>query len=355
MTTAFDVTIEDLNNKEFVTDYVRGLVFPEFELAEFFPELRFEGIEWEWDKTNSYQEPAISYRAWDAPVSIGKRPGVAKASQEMLPLGKKKILTEEHKIREQAIERNNWGGLVRTSLNDLEDLTQGVHSRWELDRAQLMSTGILTLRGPHNGVDYEFSIDIDYSVPTDNKPTASPLWSSLSTADPISDLLAWQKIWRNANKKLRPGVILLSETVLGYLLRNDAIRASLYFGGANTAPSVMTEQLIRNEFQAQGLPPFRVIDEQLTDQLGNYVDALPQNKIIMLPSAATPLGHTVHGRTAEALGMIEQGIIQFEDGAGIVGSSWDSDGDPPQRFNKVSAVGFPVITDPNRVLIGTVA
>src|SRR4051812_12980787 len=134
MTTAISVTLEDLNNKAFVTDYVRLLQFPQFLLDRYFPEEKITGIQYRWNTTPLYQEPAITYRAWDVETPIGSRPGVQRASAELPPLGKKKTMTEEPTIRLEPLQSGEWGPYVQPAFDDLATLTEGAHARWEMDR-----------------------------------------------------------------------------------------------------------------------------------------------------------------------------------------------------------------------------
>jgi hypothetical protein len=357
MTTQTLATLEDLNNKAFVTDFVRLLQFPQFTLGQFFPDEKIAGIQYRWNSTSLYQEPAITYKAWDTETTIGSRPGVSRKSAELPPLGKKKIMTEEHTIRLEALQTGEWGPYVATAFDDITNLTEGAHARWEFDRATLLSTGALTVSGPSNGTSPAWTQSISYGVPGGNIVTASPLWTSTSTADPLLDFETWCAAYAILNRGLRPGVCLISRAIAANILRNAALRALLYYGAPNTGPSVLPLGAVNEELAARNLPRLVIVDEQATASDGTFGYVLPQNKAILLPDPATGLfvGRTVQGITAEALGMVPAGSNVSIDNAGLVGSSWmNPGGDPPVRFNKVNGTGMPVISNPNLLMIATV-
>jgi hypothetical protein len=356
MTTAQIFTLEDLNDKAFVTDFVRLLQFPQFQLGDYFPDEQIPGIAYRWNTTPLYQEPAISYRAWDTETPIGSRPGVQRASAELPPLGKKKIMTEEQFLRIQALQTGEWGPFVQAAFDDLTNLTEGAHARWEFDRATLLSTGGLTVNGPDNGAGATWSQTLTYPVPGGNIVTASTLWSDTVNADPLSDITTWVLAYSVLNRGLRPGVMLVSQTILNNMLRNANLQKVIYWMNPSTAPSVLSAQVLNAELAARNLPRVEVITEQATNSAGTFGYLLPQNKAIFLPDPATGLyvGRTVQGTTAEGLGMVQQGTYkQLIDGAGLVAESWDAN-DPAQRFNKVNGVGMPVISNANLLFIATV-
>ncbi len=349
------ITINDLNTPAFVTNFVRSLLFPDKVLGDYFPRQGTGKIAYKYNLTGPYQEPAVPYSAWDAEAPIGSRPGVVQGTAELLPLRKKKIMGEEMSLR---IDMVLGGGpqdeYVRQAFADIENMVEGIESTWEFGRGQLLSTGTITLDGPSNGSSVEMTHGIDYGVPVGNKVTAATLWSDVANSDIVGNLQTWVEVYRSANRGLMPGEILISRKVLGYILRNAGLRSQLFVGAANAAPSVLAQNAAYAQLEALGLPPIRVIDEQVTNAAGTYTNVLPDNKIIMVPPRNQPLGYTMVGPTPLGLDLVESNAIARSMAPGISAQSWTK-GDPGTRFNYVEAVGMPVLSQPKRLLIGTVS
>lgn len=332
-----------------IQDFVRQLAYPQFELDEFFPELLVNDNIFRFDKTVIAQEPALEYRAWDSEAPVGDRQGVARGTAELPPLAKKKLMTEEQRLKLRAIERSDWSAYIDQIYADLDNLVSGTYARWEIDRGALLSTGQLNVTGANGWI-----VNVNYGVPGGNIVTASTLWSDIANADIINNLKTWVTAYKTQNRGLAPGLILISEAVMGYMLRNNALRASMYFGSPNSGPSLLREADILEEFRANGLPPFRVINSQATKADGTTDFVLPQNKIVMLPPTGTNIGYTAKGVTGAALDMVSNGTIKLNEAPGIIGLTWAED-DPAQRWNMVDACGMPVLANPSLLFIGTVA
>lgn len=347
------MTLTNLNDipdlaPQTIQDFVRKLEYPQFQLAEYFPDLLINNNIYRFDKTTLVNEPAVEYRSWDAETPIGSRQGVARGTAELPPLGKKKLMTEEQTLKLQAIQANgDWSAYIDQIYADLDNLNSGLAARWEIDRGALLSTGALTVKAASG-----WQVSVDYGVPNGNIVTAGTLWSSISTADPIGNLKTWVSAYKAQNRGLAPGEILISDTVQGYLLRNDKLRASMYYG--SSAPTTLRLADVQNEFAAQGLPPFRVIDSQATKPDGTTDYVLPQNKIIMLPPRGTNIGYTAKGVTGSALNMVRAGTMKLNEAPGVVGLTWEEN-DPAQRWNMIDACGMPVLSNPNLLFIATVA
>jgi hypothetical protein len=332
-----------------IQNFVRQLEYPQFELGEFFPDLPVNDNIFRFDKTIIAQEPALQYRAWDTEAEIGDRQGVARGTAELPPLAKKKLMTEEQRLRQRAIERSDWSAYIDQIYNDLDNLVAGTQARWEIDRGALLSTGQLNVVGEGG-----WTVNVNYGVPGGNIVTAGTYWSDIANADIIANLKTWVAAYKLANRGLAPGLILIGETVMGYMLRNNALRASMYFGAPNSGPSVLRVQDLQEEFRANGLPPFRVINSQATNASGTTDYVLPQNKIIMLPPQGINIGYTAKGVTGSALDLVQAGTIKLNEAPGIVGLTW-AQNDPAQRWNMVDACGMPVLANPSLLFIAQVA
>lgn len=342
-------SINDLRVPELITNYVRALEYPQYQLDEYFPEKLVRTNFYQWDKTQLLQEPAVSYRPPDVESPLGARQGVQRGMVELPLLGKKKLMTEEMKLKRLALETGDYTDYLAQIEDDLTNLTQGVQGRWEIDRGTLLSTGALTVKGVDG-----FTVSVDYSVPGGNIVSAGTAWSDTANADIIANVRTWQTAYRAANRGLSPGLMLIGESVLTYILKNSALRSLMYYGAPNTGPSTLRVNDVQAELQANGLPPFRVITSQATDENGTTSTVFPQNKVIFLPPTGTPVGYTAKGVTGSALDMVDKRAIRLQEAPGIVGLTWE-ESDPARRFNMVDACGMPVLSNPNLLFIATVA
>lgn len=339
-------SINDLPQPAELTAFARSLIFANYELEEFLPEIGWQGTSYRFNTTELGQAPAVRYRAWDTEAPISDRPGVTRSTQELPPLAEKKILTEEEFLKLEAMKTGDWSAVITQIYNDIENLVEGVKARWELDRGELLGSGALTVRYPKT------QETVTYPVPAGNKPTATTLWSDVATADIVTQLKAFVTAYKVENRGLAPGVILIPDAVAGLMMRNQALRSLIYHVSGSTAPSTTSFDRIQDELRAHSLPPMRVINSQATDTDGTYKYVLPQNKIVLLP-AGRPVGATVKGTTGAALGLVQENTLELSDAPGIVAMSWDSN-DPPRRFNMVDACGMPVLSSAKQLFIAQV-
>lgn len=345
--------LNDLINTQMLTGYVRTLEFPDLGVLDpLFPVVERIDNKWKWDTTQLKDEPAISYRALDTELDFGSRQGVSFNETELPFLGRKKLLTEEQRLRLEAIRRNgDYGEIIEQIYNDLYWLTRGAYNRWLLDKGKLLTTGALTVTSmPINGTP-EWTLSVNYNVPNAHFVTASPLWSSVSTADPLTDLVSWEDQFADTNNGERPAEWLINQTVEGLILRNAALRAALYGPGYSTAPTVLDKGQVNSLLTARGLAPLRVVNAKATNEAGTKVNVIDQTKIVAVPDSG--LANMATGVTVEALDMVEAGTITLDEGPGLVGMTW-KENDPSRQFNGLVGAGMPVLQNPSLLFVATV-
>ncbi|MBC7328856.1 major capsid protein [bacterium] len=182
-----------------------------------------------------------------------------------------------------------------------------------------------------------YSFSVDYGVPNSNKPTASPLWSSTSTADVIGNVLAWKQIIaENGGTNI---VGLCNSTVFGYMIQNAAIRQLLQGNIINpTDPSIFATIL--------GLQKLYVYDAVYTDLDGSTTAKfLPNDKFILLAL----------GEAGDRFGGFRQAPSLYNNhkpGRFVYTSQTD---DPAGIWVIVGEYGLPVIYHPNWLVIADVA
>lgn len=126
---------------------------------------------------------------------------------------------------------------------------------------------------------------IDYGVSTQ---TASPLWSSVTTADPIYDIATWTK-----DLTYKVDEMLISKTVMWNLQRNSKIRSALYSTTITAGqPTAVPKDAIANYLSSEFGLRVTVYDAAYTTQSDagpggaitqTITRILPSNEAIFLP------------------------------------------------------------------------
>lgn len=181
-----------------------------------------------------------------------------------------------------------------------------------------------------------YSFSVDYEVPTENKPTASPLWSFTDTADVIGNLLAWSNIIKtNGGTRL---IGLCNSTVFNYILRNAAIRSLLQGNIINPADSSIYAAVL-------GIDRLIVYDAVYTELDGTTTQKfLSDNKFVLLAL----------GETGDPFGGFRQAPSLYNNHKpGRFVYTYNEE-DPATVWVVVGEYGLPVIYHPNWLVIATV-
>lgn len=182
-----------------------------------------------------------------------------------------------------------------------------------------------------------YSFSVDYGVPTENKPTASPLWSSVETADVVGNILAWREIIAsNGGTRI---VGLCNSTTYAHMIRNASIRNLLLGNLVNpTDPSILATLV--------GVDKIYVYDGRYTDLDGTTTAKfIPDGKFILLAL----------GERGDPFGGFRQAPSLYNHnrpGRFVFTSPVD---DPAGIWVIVGEYGLPVIYHPNWLVIATVA
>lgn len=332
-----------------LTGFVRNVPTPaQIALARYLPDRQIGDIEAvinEVTRTNR----AAQFRAYDAETPIGKRDTWTQRKVTLPPLGQKTVIGELERLQ---LERLRTGGtntaaIVQAVYDDAELNTRAVQWRMEVARGDVLTDGKFTLSG-ENGL----TIEADFAVPGTHIVTAGTLWTTYASATPLADLRAWVQLYIDDVGEA-PGVALMSSKRVTDLCLSAEVRAlSATLGGT---PSIVSRAALDLVLQVQGLPRIETYDSQV-EVGGSNTRVIAQNRVILLPENASDLGYTAWGITAEALELAGSNnpTLTFEQAPGLVGVVL-KEGDPVRTWTKVGAVGMPVITDPKRILVATVA
>lgn len=343
----------DLFNPTELTGYVRALYFNDFNLVNWFPEIERQGIDYAFSAAQIRREEMASYRGFDVPAPIGDRPTIDRIRGEIPPMSKKLRLTEWERLN-LAREQGNTQAiseLETLAYDDATILAESIRARLEWARGTAIQSGQITFV-----TDAGFTgIVIDYTqIAAITAVTAANLWSDFTNGDPVGDLITWTLAYVIRNKGARPAVFLLSTTALNYALRCSKFR--VYAGVGATIPSILTFDGANQILGAYSVPPFQVYDAQVNVPGTGDTPVLAPNKGLLLPPPGDTVrfGETTMGVTAEALELVGKGYLELATAPGLtcVGMT---EFDPVQKWTKVAALAVPVLKDPRRVTVATVA
>jgi hypothetical protein len=158
------------------------------------------------------------------------------------------------------------------------ELNQRLETRFEWMRFKALS-GSLIVPATKN----KPAFTIDYKVPSNNKPTAATLWSTIATADPLADIDAWKLLFRGSGA--RPSGIIVNQKVDNYLKQNAKIRDLLrtMYGrdvlSADSLAFVMKNQL-------NGMT-YEVYDGGYIDESGTFNPFIPDNACLIVGEGMT--------------------------------------------------------------------
>ncbi len=319
-----------------------------------FPRQTIDDIDFKYFKGAQNLPVMASVQTFDAEASIADRDGLSYVEGSLPPIKRKIRIGERELIKLNAPRQGSdeVDQAIRAIYNDTDNMIEAVNARIEWMRMQALCTGLISLN--ENGV----VLTVDYGVPAGNKETLSgtALWSALTTADPISDMLRWQQYLIDTYG-VAPARSLTSMKNLGYLLQNQKIRELVHGKATGTAvPPAITRQQLDQLLQAEGLPPIVAYDVQVRSQANDgtktNVRLFPQNMFIMMPDGK--LGDTLFGPTAESLRMVSSGVITMAEASGIIAEVYEQQ-DPPGHWTKASAIALPTFPWAEYVFQGTVA
>ncbi len=292
---------------------------------------------------------AAKFRNWDGSYWVAPRDTGSEKRVRMLPLGGQ-LGVGEYERRQMEFSR--YGGTIQSILvdaiyNDLENLTNYVQNRVELAWGDVLSDGVLTIN--ENGVQQQ----LDYGIPANQLVTAATLWSDTANSDPLSDLIAWYDVYVALNGS-GPGQFLASLTTVRQLQSNAKLIYAIK--GAQTGATHVTLQEISGLFASYGLPPLTMdsVYNSFFDVDGTTTRPIAANKFLFLPSDLSTLGFTAWG-TPTTVMELNANNVQVEQAAGIIGILVREEQPPFQKRTFVDAVALPVLADPRKILVATVA
>ncbi|MBF9135319.1 major capsid protein [Plantactinospora sp. S1510] len=295
---------------------------------------------------------AAQFRSWDTETPIGVRDSFQRSRVKLPPLGIKTPIGEHERLMLERIRTggDNRDGYVNAIYDDAANNTRAVLNRMEVARGDVLVDGKFTLAG-ENGL----FLEADFGVPGSNIVNAAVVWSDHDDSHPLQEIKTWVDTYIDINGEA-PGSILTSNTVMNNLLLADEFRKLFNTVGSplNASPNLITPVQVNQVLQAHGLPPIQQYNTKIQVD-GVNTRVIPEDKLIFLPSDRDSLGFTAWGVTAEALELagVSNPQLSFQELPGLIGVVL-REGDPVRVWTKVGAVGMPIITDPNKLMVADV-
>ena len=289
------------------------------------------------------------YRTFDGRISVSSRDRGSQTRVPLAPLSSSIGLGEYERLQ---LQYAKLGGTAKEMLqqaiyDDAERLTGEIRNRVELAWGDVLTDGKLTIN--ENGLVSE----ADYGIPTDHKATAATLWSDTENSDPINDLMAWSDIWVKDNGDT-PGQILTSLKIVRLLQRNKSLIAAI--SGGLLGKTYVSLEEINTFFSSNGLPTLLPHYDTKLSVDGTDTRVMPDNLAVLLPDNKRELGYMAWGMSATALELLDaaQTEYTFQNAPGIVGVVV-KEGPPFRQYTFVDAVGQPILENPYKIFIATVA
>ncbi len=304
-------------------------------LSRFLPNEETGDIRYAYSKGADALVDETVFRVFGAESPIGRRPGAARVTGELLPLSRKIPLGEYENLR---IRNAPDQEVVDAIFKDAIRLARGIAARVERARGQLLQTGKVTINENHVDQLYDSGRAGGHTI-----SSVSPAWSSHVTATPISDIIAWNELIRSKTG-ITANRLLVSAAVMTHLQQCDEVRGALMPLALSLAR--VSRSSVSEAFEGEG-----VIVEVYEPPAGMVSSPIDPNWVVLLRDNV-PLGGTFWGLTLEATAGSE--FFPEGPGPGIVAGGWLEDVDPITAWTKAAAIALPVMGSPDLTLAAKV-
>lgn len=313
-------------------------------LTSVLPPREVPDIEFELQNLESPLLQVARYRSWDTAPPLGRRPGIAVIRGEIAPMGLSLTLNEKELARFEELRTGANGLAGRDIYDDALQCALACLMRYEQARADILLDGKVTIN--ENG----FNTEADFGVPGTHIVTAATAWTDLANAVPVTNLLAYETVYRADNGGLNPDAWLMSSEVIGNLQQNAQVKSMANSGGG--VPGIASEQQVRDVFTVAGVKaPIVRFDGQTPDPTTGVVGpTIPVRKIIAVREG---MGEVFFGTHPAANMLARMGVIQRTEAAGIIAYA-DEEIRPARVTTTAEAVGLPVLRDPKALFVATV-
>lgn len=289
------------------------------------------------------------YRAYDGHIARTTRDAGTDSYVSLAPFSNSLMMGEYETLqREYArLEGGNKAVLADAIYNDATLLTTSMWNRVEKGFGDLLPTGQFKVD------ENETRFETDYAIPSANFITAAVPWSTI-TADAADELRAMVERYV-ASAGVRPGRIVTSAAVVSALCRNVQVVSEAV--GSQTGKTRITRSELNAWLDSEQLPALvtEVEGQMWNDETGQQERVFPEDKIVLTPADLGSIMEFTFGMSASALKLMRSPsrVARNFGDARIVGMVIE-DGPPYREFTYVDAVGLPILTGADQVVVGDV-
>lgn len=344
----FDL-VEPLELIGYVREVQAELEDNEFTLSNIVPNRFIRDIQYKIPLGGTVEDvSAAPVRNWDAETSPSPRRGLTTGNMygELAPITRVYKLGEEERLRLDALQRGTNDRVIDQIFDDAANGARAVAARVEMMRGEILYRRRIDFN--ENGV----AQSVDYNGSLSHVVAPAILWSSVGTSTPISDLIAWQRIYVASNG-FRPAQMLMSEVSVDQMLRSQEVRG-LMADISGTPPALITRDALDQLLRTFRLPAILEYEGQV-----KWNDAvqriIPEDRVIFLPpDNAERWSETLFGVTAEALELVEARQIDAEDMEGVTAVITHTT-NPVSRWTQVTGTAITTLARPDYLLVADVA
>lgn len=289
------------------------------------------------------------YRAWDGHIARQTRDTAQEQWVPLAPFSNSQVTGEYETLKKEytRMQGGNVAFLADAIYNDTDALVRSMWNRVEKGLGNTLVTGKFTVN--ENQAMYE----ADYALPAANQIVSATPWTN-PAATAADDLRALRSRFV-ASAGVAPGRIFTSEAVISALLRNAQLVGEAL--GTTSGRTRITRAELNAWLGSESLPTIvtEVEGAMFNDETGLDERVLPQDLLVMTPANLGDCLEFTFGLSASALKLVNSNRtdLTFGDRTRITGMVIE-DGPPFREFVYVDAVGIPILTAPQRVVIGDV-
>ncbi len=303
----------------------------QFLLEDLFPNTFNNSLEYEIDQGSIRTfSAAMNFRAFDAEPGVSGRVGYKTKRGKLPPLGEYKVLLE------QETQRLLDGDVTQKALDetyrDVEALTRAARNTMEVVRANMLLTGTADLGGDLAGISVDFGRKAGRSV------TISTTWDSAAAPAIVEERALWRAI--RDEEGVGPTEAWATPEVVDALRTNtDYLEASLDI----RVPTEISLEQINEIRRRRELPAIREYEQSIQYPGQSVEQRVLDPKTLFYTTGQ--VGETQWGRPVDA----SVAALNIEaDLGGPVVYMVQTDHTPIQMRTYYSAIGLPMMGDPNR-------
>lgn len=281
--------LKELNKKN-LGIWLFGRTYTEVYFPIFFPAKTTSFLTYETLIGTQGAKIAADIVTYDSTAPIKSRQVIGKLTGEIPPIRIKRVMSEkdinEYNVLSAYAVDANQKALLDLVFGDVDFVYEGVQARMEWIALTALSTGVIALtKANNNGLVTEENID--FQVPDANKTGVAVIWSSPSTATPLTDIRAVLSTARAVGHKLQ--FMLMRWSDFDAMRKTKEVKDEIAFAvtGQKGITKAPTFDMINEYFKMEGFPIIKIIDQSIgieTDEnVVSYVNPWSQYKIAFLP------------------------------------------------------------------------